>query len=462
MGQELTVVQQVRQHLTKMQPEFRAVLPAHVSPEAFTRVAQTAIQFSEQLQECTTKSLIAACTKLAETGLQPDGVEAAIVAYNVKVKRRDPETGRMVEEWEKQAKAMPMVAGIRDLVRRSGQVKDWKVRLVRAADFFEHIDGDEERLVHRPSYDDESPITHVYSIAYLESGELSRHVMTIGQVDKIRRRSRTADMGPWVTDYEEMAKKTCLRQHSKALPKAKDDLQRERFIGALKAIDDAEDVLQIADGRQAAAALPAPALSMHEAARRRMNEAVELSALDTPAERDPAPIAETPAPKAARKRKTADERLAEAEAGKTAKQPPAASQAPQEPKHDGSPQAAAFSEAVPSASNVQYHPGTKGAHDDEARDHAYEAEQRENPEPEFGRETAEQDEPEIEAFRDGWRSRKASKTRVPPRTITSQDVAQAWIAGYDAFQKTVDIGNAPKTVDASEAMLSRMIDKQFA
>lgn len=435
MGQELTVVQKVRQTLDKMQPEFRAVLPDHISPPAFTRVAQTAIQNSPAIQECTPKSIIAACTKLAEIGLQPDGVDAAIIPYDVKVKYRDNE-GVERERWEKQAKAMPMVAGIRDLVRRSGQVKNWKVRVVRAADYFEHLDGDEERIVHRPSYDDESPITHVYSIAYLESGELSRHVITVAHVEKIRKRSRNGNTGPWINDYPEMAQKTCLRQHSKSLPKAKDDLQRERFMGAIRALDDAEDTLAL-DRSHAPLAIEAPALSMHEAARRRMNEAVELSALDTPVEREQEPIVEQRAPKPARKRKTADERLAEANAGQKAKEPPAASQATQE----------AIQQADPN---------------DDARDLTYEAEQRENPEPEFGRETAEQDEPEIEAFRDGWRSRAASKTRVPPRTITSQDVAQAWIAGYDAFQKTVDIGNAPKTVDASEAMLSRMIDKQFA
>lgn len=440
-----------------MQPEFRAVLPDHIAPAAFTRVAQTAIQNSPAIQECTPKSIIAACTKLAEIGLQPDGVDAAIIPYDVKVKYRDNE-GNDRERWEKQAKAMPMVAGIRDLVRRSGQVKNWKVRVVRAADYFEHIDGDEERIVHRPSYDDDSPITHVYSIAYLESGELSRHVITVAHVEKIRKRSRNGNGGPWINDYPEMAQKTCLRQHSKALPKAKDDLQRERFMGAIRALDDAEDTLQIADGRQAAPALPAPALSVHDAARRRLAEAVELSALDTPDDREPeqAPIAEKAAPKAPRKRKTADERLAEANAGKEGNGRPAPNAGAEDRTKSQTHASQAQSTSLPSSATAEQ-PSA-----DEGRDLAYEAEQRENPEPEFGRETVEQDEPEIEAFRDGWRTRAAGKTRTPPRTITSQDVARAWLEGFDAYQKTVDINNAPRDLDASEAMLSRMVDRMFA
>jgi recombination protein RecT len=430
MGQELTIVQSVRQTLDRMQPELRAVLPAHIEAPAFTRVAQTAIQMNPDLQQCTTRSLVAACTRLAEIGLQPDGIDAAIVAYNVKVsKRGEP------DRWEKQAKAMPMVAGIRDLVRRSGMVREWKVRLVYSQDHFRHIDGDVEMLEHIPEYADGDRVAKVYSIAYDNDGQvMSRHVMRIDAVEKIRRRSRSPDNGPWVTDTEEMIKKTCLRQHSKALPKAKDDLQRERFMGAIRALDDAEDTLAL-DRGPVSAALPAPAMSVQDAARRRLAEAVESSALDVEEEQ---PTAAPAASKAARKRKTADERLAEANAGAKPKEAPAASPAPQE--------------------TVSQPPV------DDARDLTYEREISETPAPEseFGRETADQDEPEVEAFRDGWRARSTGKTRLPPRTITQQDVAQAWIAGYDALQKTIDIGNAPRDADASEAMLSRMIDKQFA
>jgi len=446
MGQELTVVQSVRQTLDKMTPEMRAVLPAHIEPAAFIRVAQTAIQNNPELQECTTRSLVASCTRLAEIGLQADGVEAALVVYNVKVKTRDG------ERWEKQAKPMPMVAGIRDLVRRSGMVREWKVRLVYSQDHFRHIDGDVETLEHIPEYVDEDRIVKVYSIAYDNDGRvMSRHVMRIDAVDKIRRRSRSADKGPWVTDYEEMVKKTCLRQHSKALPKAKDDLQRERFMGAIRALDEAEDVLAL-DRGPVSAALPAPAMSVQDAARRRLAEAVESSALDDDGGRQevhglpddhitpPPPPA---APKAPRKRKTADERLAEANAGK---------QAPGRPE----PSVAAVAPSQP----------------DEARDMTYEDEQRaaaesENPEPPGFRDQAEpmaddEEDPEVQAYRKGWHTRLAGQVRVPPRTLDIGAEVECWFAGYDAAQKTVDVGNAPRDQNASEAMLSCAIDRHFA
>lgn len=467
MGQELTVVQSVRQTLDKMTPEMRAVLPAHIEPAAFIRVAQTAIQNNPELQECTTRSLVASCTRLAEIGLQADGVEAALVVYNVKVKTRDG------ERWEKQAKPMPMVAGIRDLVRRSGMVREWKVRLVYSQDHFRHIDGDVETLEHIPEYVDEDRIVKVYSIAYDNDGRvMSRHVMRIDAVDKIRRRSRSADKGPWVTDYEEMVKKTCLRQHSKALPKAKDDLQRERFMGAIRALDEAEDVLAL-DRGPGAAALPAPAMSVQDAARRRLAEAVESSALDDDGGRQevhgladdhitpPPPPA---APKVPRKRKTADERLAEANAGKVGNGRPASA-------------AAAQSTASPkgkieiiSQEGLTVETRELLPHDD-GRDFTYEDEQRaaaesENPEPSGFRDQAEpmaddEEDPEVQAYRKGWHTRFAGQVRVPPRTLDIGAEVECWFAGYDAAQKTVDVGNAPRDQNASEAMLSRAIDRHF-
>jgi recombination protein RecT len=462
MAQELTVVQEVRQNLEKMQPDYRAVLPAHIPVPAFIRVAQTAIQMSPDLQECTPRSLLGACTKLAEIGLLPDGEQAAIVAYNVKVKTRDG------ERWEKQAKAMPMVAGIRDLVRRSGQVKDWKVRIVREGDYFKHVDGDVESLVHEPCYDDESPITHVYSIAYLENGELSRHVMTIGAVDKIRRRSRSADKGPWVTDYPEMVKKTCLRQHSKALPKAKDDIARERIQGAIHAVDDAEGVVDKGPLGSQVLLAPEPRMTPMEAAKARLAEAVEQSAFVDDDEDQAAPAA--PAAPKPRKRKTANERLAEAEGrapvGNGQSAPAAAQQRQAAPSSNTQ---------VPAGQSASPAPVASSSPEDDGRDLDFESQARAAQEAEYEDIAGEpegfrgeapdvplHERPEPAAFRDGWNTRFDGRPRQPNRKLCdTQKTASAWMSGYDAAQKTIDIGNAPSSPAASRIMCDNMISRTF-
>ena len=58
----------------------------------------------------------------------------------------------------------------------------------------------------------------VFDRRTLKSGEKSREVMWIDQIEEVRKASRSGDSGPWVTHYGEMAKKTVARRHSKVLP----------------------------------------------------------------------------------------------------------------------------------------------------------------------------------------------------------------------------------------------------
>lgn len=484
MGNEITVVHQVRQAMDKMRPELASVLPAHLSVERFVRITQTALQVNPDLQECTPRSIIAAATKCAEAGLQPDGEEGALVAYNVKVKRRG-ENGLMVESWEKQAKFLPMVRGIRNQVQRSGAVKDWKVRLVYSQDYFKHVDGDVEQLIHEPAYVDGDHIVKVYSIAYLENGELSRHVMRMEAVNKIRARSRSKESGPWVSDTGEMVKKTCLKQHSKALPKAKDDLERQRTQVMLQSLDDAEGVVDV--GHQIAAP-DAPRLSHHQVATQRLREAAEADTFDKieDGEQFAPDNLPNPAPEAPKRtrapRKSANERLAEAEGrAPSGLVDTSKNNTAQVSQHMGgrsgngqpAPAAAVQQQAGP-LSSTQAPAGRSDSHadtaepsfDDDARDFEFEQQMSENPEPNGFRDaepepTAPHTRPEARAFSAGWDARFKGVTRVPPRTLDHAKDVQAWMNGYDSAQKTVNIGNQPQTPQASRIMCDNMISKLY-
>ncbi len=74
-------------------------------------------------------------------------------------------------------------------------------------------------------------ITHVYAVAKLERGDLIGECMTVEEVQSIRLRSQTPNEGPWVTDWEPMAKKTAVRQLDKWLPKT------QRLIRAIESHD---------------------------------------------------------------------------------------------------------------------------------------------------------------------------------------------------------------------------------
>lgn len=191
--------------------QFREALPAHVPVERFLQIIQTAVAQNPKLKalnRLTRRSLWVAAMKCARDGLMPDGREAAFVIFSGK--------GGDVVQY------MPMIAGIRKKVRQSNEIATWETYVVHKNDHFEYELGDNPRLVHRPAMTDAGPMVAVYSIAVLKTGEKSREFMTREEVEKVRAVSKAKDSGPWVSWYEEMARKTVARRHSKVLPMAAD------------------------------------------------------------------------------------------------------------------------------------------------------------------------------------------------------------------------------------------------
>ncbi len=105
-----------------------------------------------------------------------------------------------------------------DLARRSGQIASISARTVRAGDEFEYEYGLNEHLTHKPGEDEDAPITHVYAVARLKDGGVQFEVMTHKQIERVRSQSKSASNGPWVTHWEEMAKKSVIRRLFKYLP----------------------------------------------------------------------------------------------------------------------------------------------------------------------------------------------------------------------------------------------------
>jgi len=223
-----------RMELGRMESEFARALPAHIPVERFTRVVMTAIQNNPDLAiKCDRRSLWNAAMRAAQDGLLPDGRDGAIVEY------------------KGHAQWMPMIGGIRKKVRNSGEIATWDVHAVYEKDHFEFELGDDPYIRHRPVLGDRGKIVAVYSIATLKSGEKSRDVMGIDDVEKIRKLSR-AQNGPWAnpTFYPEMAKKTVARRHSKVLPMSSDLDDLIRRDDNLYDLEGASDAAQKPAGRR--------------------------------------------------------------------------------------------------------------------------------------------------------------------------------------------------------------------
>lgn len=204
MTNQLAPIDAVRHDITKMAPQFKAALPAHVNVEKFQRVLITAVQQTPALLNADRRSLFAASMKAAQDGLLPDGREGAIVTF------------------KDQAQWMPMVAGIMKKVRNSGEISTWSVQVVKANDVFDYQLGDDEHITHKPSLKDRGATIGVYSIVTMKDGEKSREFMNVDDVIAIQKRSRSGNSGPWISDFDEMAKKTVVRRHSKRLPMSTD------------------------------------------------------------------------------------------------------------------------------------------------------------------------------------------------------------------------------------------------
>lgn len=187
-------------------PEFRAniarTLPPGVTADRFERVALTAIQQNPGVVSGDRNTLYLALQRCAADGLLPDGREAALVTFGGKVQY------------------MPMVGGIIKKLGESGIAI--RAEVVRANDTFGQQLGDAASITHTvpPLGTSRGDLIGVYAIASdRRTGEiLGREVMDRDQVDQVRKASRSANAGPWVQWFDEMARKTVIRRLAKRLP----------------------------------------------------------------------------------------------------------------------------------------------------------------------------------------------------------------------------------------------------
>lgn len=199
----------VRALLEKSKVQIQMALPKHMNAERMMRIALTSVQRTPALLECAPITLLGAIIQAAQLGLEPDGVtgQAYLIPFNNKKKNR------------KEVQFIPGYRGLIALARRSGEILSIEARVVYEKDDFKFQYGLHQELDHKPttSEDTGEPI-YFYAIARMKDGGAQFDVMTKREVDAIRARSKAADYGPWVTDYDEMGKKTVIRRLCKLLP----------------------------------------------------------------------------------------------------------------------------------------------------------------------------------------------------------------------------------------------------
>lgn len=191
--------------LAKMGPEMAKALPKHISADRMVRIATTALRTNPKLAECSVPSFFGCVLSAAQLGLEVNTPLGQ--AYLI------PRKGECTLQIGYQ--------GFMDLARRSGEVASIYAEAVYPGDEFSYTLGLDKTLVHKPSQDDgreDKPLTHVYAVAKLKSGEALFVVLTRGQVERYKKRGAG---GPaWQSDFEAMAKKTAVRRLFTWIPKS--------------------------------------------------------------------------------------------------------------------------------------------------------------------------------------------------------------------------------------------------
>jgi recombination protein RecT len=201
--------QTIAQFIEVMKGEMARALPRHLNADRLARIALTEVRRTPLLARCTQQSFGGALMTCAQLGLEP-GVTGEAYLLPFRNNRQDIYEVQLIIGYQGMAK----------LFWQSPLAKSLDAQAVYENDDFDYAYGLEPRLYHRPALGDRGGVLAFYAVAILVNGGSAFIVMSPSDIEKIRQRSRAKDDGPWKTDYEAMARKTCLRQLFKLLPKS--------------------------------------------------------------------------------------------------------------------------------------------------------------------------------------------------------------------------------------------------
>lgn len=197
-------------------PQFRdrviQALPRHCTADRFLQVALTCLNKTPALANCTQESLFSAFLTLSSLGLEPDGRRAHLIPFG--------QTVTVIVDYK----------GLVELVMRSGEVSKIHADVVCEADDFEYDRGVINR--HKIDFrkDRGQPYAAYAMVTMRATNDVACAVMGRAEIEAVRKRSRSPNSGPWVTDWAEMAKKTVFRRLTKWLslsPELREQIEKD-------------------------------------------------------------------------------------------------------------------------------------------------------------------------------------------------------------------------------------------
>lgn len=202
----------------------------HLTPARLLSMVGVAISRTPRLALCTPLSILNGCLDAAQAGcVTIGGANARGYLVPYKNGRLSREAGQDVFEAQFQLSYL----GMCDQARRSGEIAFVEAFPVFEGDEFSYRYGSNDPPNLVPSSDPRAVRTKdtlrfVYAIARYRTHTIPQfRVLGIGEIEEHRNRSRSANDGPWVTDYVAMALKTAIRVLCKWLPQTPEMLAQE-------------------------------------------------------------------------------------------------------------------------------------------------------------------------------------------------------------------------------------------
>lgn len=206
--------------------QLSAALPKFLDTDHFIRSALTEFRLNPALAECSVPSVLGYFMQAAACGLEP----ASQLGQCYPVPFNNRKTG------QKEAQYIIGFRGMLSIARRSGEISSVIAEAVHSNDEFEIEYGMEPKLIHKPCVDgDPGAFRGAYCIVRFKGDGIEPVIkyMSKAEIDQHRARSKAGNYGPWVTDYEEMAKKTVFRAVWKWLPISIEQVQATTTDGGI-------------------------------------------------------------------------------------------------------------------------------------------------------------------------------------------------------------------------------------
>lgn len=195
--------QTIQQWTKAYSSQIAKALPSVLTPERFSRMVLTAITKTPKLANCNPASFIGSMLTAAQLGLEPNTPlgQAYLIPYG--------------NECQFQIGYKGMI----DLAYRSGEFQCIMSEIVYENDKFEFEYGLNANLTHKPCMGERGEMKWVYAMYKLKDGGYSFVVKSIDDIIKHgKKHSKTYNNGPWQSAFEEMAKKTVIKQLLKHAP----------------------------------------------------------------------------------------------------------------------------------------------------------------------------------------------------------------------------------------------------